>query len=88
MTWAGLVFKNLMRRKVRTGLTVAGVRVKIGHCCGIVGIPDGWRYTDTAALGRLRISHANSGPPPAIDETNGRTFADHGAIVMRLRRRW
>lgn len=73
---------------VYPGVTVAGVRVKIGHCGGVVGIPAGWRYADTASLGLLRVSHCNAGAPPAIDETNGRGFAAKGAIVVRLRRRW
>jgi len=30
VTWAGLVLKNLLRRKVRTALTVAGVAFGVG----------------------------------------------------------
>lgn len=66
------------------GLTVAGVRLKIGHTGGIVGVPAGWSYKDTASLGALRISHCNGGPAPAIDESNGRLWAKRGIVVRRV----
>lgn len=65
---------------VYPGLTVAGVRVKIGHCGGIVAL--------APSIAEMRISHCNAGAPPAIDETNGRGFAAKDAIVVRLLRRW
>lgn len=65
---------------VYPGLTVKGVRVKIGHCGGIVKV--------APTIAEMRISHCNAGPAPAIDETNGRGFAAKGAIVVRLLRRW
>lgn len=68
---------------VYPGLTIAGVRVKIGHTGGVVGVPAG-----ATSIGQFRISHCNAGPAPCIDETNGRGFEAHGAIVVRLLRRW
>ncbi len=70
------------------GKTVFGVRVKIGHCGGVVGVLPGFRYVNTLSLAQLRVSHCNAGVPPAIDETNGRIFAAHGAIIVRPRWRW
>jgi hypothetical protein len=56
---------------------------EIGHTGGIVAIPPG-----ATSIAQFRISHCNAGPPPAIDETNGRVFAARGAIVVRLLLRW
>ena len=64
---------------VYPGVTVGGVRVKIGHTGGIVAVPAG-----CTSIADMRISHCNAGPAPAIDETNGRGFAAKGAIVVRL----
>lgn len=56
-------------------------RAQPGHTGVVVAIPSGWTYTDTAALGLLRISHCNAGPAPAIDETSGRIWARAGIVV-------
>jgi putative ABC transport system permease protein len=45
VTWAGLVFKNLMRRKVRTGLTVAGVAIGVGLIVALLSITAGVKHT-------------------------------------------
>ena len=45
MTWAGLVWKNLLRRKVRTGLTVAGVAIGVGLIVALLSITAGVKKT-------------------------------------------
>ena len=45
MTWAGLVLKNLLRRKVRTGLTVAGVAIGVGLIVALLSITAGVKST-------------------------------------------
>src|SRR5262245_52176011 len=45
VTWAGLVAKNLMRRKVRTALTVAGVAIGVGLIVALLSISAGVKNT-------------------------------------------
>jgi putative ABC transport system permease protein len=45
VTWAGLVLKNLLRRKVRTGLTVAGVAIGVGLIVALLSITAGVKNT-------------------------------------------
>jgi putative ABC transport system permease protein len=45
VTWAGLVLKNLLRRKVRTGLTVAGVAIGVGLIVALLSITAGVKQT-------------------------------------------
>ena len=45
MTWAGLVLKNLLRRKVRTALTVAGVAIGVGLIVALLSITNGVKDT-------------------------------------------
>jgi putative ABC transport system permease protein len=45
VTWAGLVLKNLLRRKVRTGLTVAGVAIGVGLIVALLSITAGVKKT-------------------------------------------
>lgn len=54
MTWAGLVLKNLLRRKVRTALTVAGVAVGVGLIVALLSITAGVKETanDLIHVGR------------------------------------
>lgn len=54
MTWAGLVLKNLLRRKVRTGLTVAGVAIGVGLIVALLSITAGVKKTanDLIHVGR------------------------------------
>ena len=54
VTWAGLVCKNLLRRKVRTGLTVAGVAIGVGLIVALLSITAGVKHTanDLIHVGR------------------------------------
>jgi putative ABC transport system permease protein len=45
MTWAGLVFRNLLRRPVRTALTAAGVAVGVGLIVALLSITNGAKRT-------------------------------------------
>jgi putative ABC transport system permease protein len=45
VTWAGLVLKNLLRRKVRTALTVAGVAIGVGLIVALLSITNGVKST-------------------------------------------
>ena len=45
MTWPGLVLKNLLRRKVRTALTVAGVAIGVGLIVALLSITAGVKKT-------------------------------------------
>jgi putative ABC transport system permease protein len=45
VTWAGLVVRNLLRRKVRTGLTVAGVAIGVGLIVALLSITNGVKRT-------------------------------------------
>jgi putative ABC transport system permease protein len=50
VTWAGLVFKNLLRRKVRTALTVAGVAIGVGLIVALLSITAGVKSTATQLI--------------------------------------
>jgi putative ABC transport system permease protein len=54
VTWAGFVWKNLTRRWVRTGLTVAGVAIGVGLIVALLSIAAGVRKTadDLIHIGR------------------------------------
>jgi len=45
VTWAGLVTKNLLRRKARTALTVAGVAIGVGLIVALLSITNGVKRT-------------------------------------------
>src|SRR5581483_2147415 len=45
VTWLGLIVKNLLRRKVRTALTVAGVAIGVGLIVALLSITNGVRHT-------------------------------------------
>jgi putative ABC transport system permease protein len=45
MTWAGLILKNLLRRKVRTALTVSGVAIGVGLIVALLSITNGVKRT-------------------------------------------
>jgi putative ABC transport system permease protein len=45
VTWAGLVLKNLLRRKARTALTVAGVAIGVGLIVALLSITNGVKHT-------------------------------------------
>src|SRR5919108_180559 len=54
MTWLGLVSRNLLRRPVRTALTVAGVALGVGLIVALLSIANGAKRTadDLIHLGR------------------------------------
>src|SRR5437764_10265941 len=54
MTWVGLVWRNLMRRAVRTGLTSAGVAIGVGLIVALLSIAAGVKRTagDLIHVGR------------------------------------
>jgi putative ABC transport system permease protein len=54
VTWTGLVLKNLLRRKARTGLTVAGVAIGVGLIVALLSITNGVEKTagDLIHVGR------------------------------------
>lgn len=54
MTWAGFVWKNLLRRRVRTALTAAGVAIGVGLIVALLSIAAGVRRTakDLIHIGR------------------------------------
>jgi putative ABC transport system permease protein len=45
VTWGGLVLKNLLRRKARTALTVAGVAIGVGLIVALLSITAGVKQT-------------------------------------------
>jgi putative ABC transport system permease protein len=45
VTWAGLVLRNLLRRRVRTALTAAGVALGVGLIVALLSIANGARRT-------------------------------------------
>jgi putative ABC transport system permease protein len=45
VTWGGLVLKNLLRRKARTALTVAGVAIGVGLIVALLSITEGVKST-------------------------------------------
>src|ERR671929_181826 len=62
MTWAGLILRNLLRRKVRTALTVAGVAIGVGLIVALLSITNGVKRTAGELVGdgaariyRLRV---------------------------------
>ena len=54
MTWAGFVWRNLMRRRARTALTAAGVAIGVGLIVALLSIAAGVRKTagDLIHIGR------------------------------------
>jgi putative ABC transport system permease protein len=50
VTWPGLVLKNLLRRKVRTALTVAGVAIGVGLIVALLSITNGVKKTATELI--------------------------------------
>jgi cell division protein FtsX len=54
VTWPGLILKNLLRRKVRTALTIAGVAIWVGLIVALLSITNGVKRTagDLVHVGR------------------------------------
>ena len=63
MTWHGLVWKNLLRRPVRTLLTAAGVALGVGLIVALLSISAGTKRTasDLIHLGRADFGLFQSG---------------------------
>src|SRR5436309_209202 len=63
MTWQGLVWKNLLRRPVRTLLTAAGVALGVGLIVALLSIAAGTKRTagDLIHLGRSDFGLFQSG---------------------------
>jgi putative ABC transport system permease protein len=63
MTWLGLILKNLLRRKVRTALTVAGVAIGVGLIVALLSITNGVKRTagDLIHVGRSDFGLFQSG---------------------------
>ena len=63
MTWAGFVWKNLRRRRVRTILTSAGVAIGVGLIVALLSIAAGVRRTanDLIHVGRADFGLFQSG---------------------------
>jgi putative ABC transport system permease protein len=58
MTWPGLVWRNLLRRPVRTGLTAAGVALGVGLIVALLSITNGAKET---AAQLIHIGRADFG---------------------------
>lgn len=91
MTWAGLVTKNLLRRKVRTALTVAGVAIGVGLIVALLSITNGVKRTaaDLIHVGRSDFGLFQSGAADLTrsllpEELAGRVRATNG--VSRVAR--
>lgn len=50
MTWAGLVWKNLLRRPARSGLTITGVALGVALIVALLSITEGVRTTASEIL--------------------------------------
>src|ERR1044071_9776071 len=63
VTWAGLVWRNLLRRPVRTLLTAAGVSLGVGLIIALLSISNGTNRTagDLIHIGRADIGLFQSG---------------------------
>ena len=63
MTWTGLVWKNLMRRPMRTLLTAAGVAIGVGLIVALLSISEGAKRTagDLIHIGRSDFGLFQSG---------------------------
>src|SRR5205809_558675 len=83
VTWGGLVFKNLLRRKARTGLTVAGVAIGVGLIVALLSITAGVKETAKALhLGPGDLLHIGKRAfPIAGVYHSGDRFVDLGAVL-------
>src|SRR5947199_325519 len=94
MTWAGLVWKNLRRRRVRTALTAAGVAIGVGLIVALLSIAAGGRRPqgDEALLGDIAARSLHLAPGDSLRVENrsfpiaglyhsGDRFEDAGAVL-------
>ena len=65
VTWAGFVWKNLLRRQARTALTAAGVAIGVGLIVALLSITAGVRKTagDLIHVGRPTSASSRRAPP-------------------------
>jgi ABC-type antimicrobial peptide transport system permease subunit len=59
VTWAGLVLENLLRRKARTGLTIAGVAIGVGLIVALLALTAGVKRT---ANDLIHVGRSDFGP--------------------------
>src|SRR5262249_56127904 len=66
VTWAGFVWKNLLRRRARTALTSAGVAIGVGLIVALLSIAAGGRRAadDLLPIGRAGFGLFPNGAPP------------------------
>ncbi len=98
MTWLGFVWKNLMRRRARTGLTAAGVAIGVGLIVALLSIAAGVRKTagDLIHVGRADFGLFQEGAsdltrsllPESLDAKlrASKGVADVSAIFLRVSR--
>jgi putative ABC transport system permease protein len=96
MTWLGLVWRNLMRRGVRTGLTSAGVAIGVGLIVALLSIAAGVRRTagDLIHVGRSDFGLFQEGASDLtrslLPESLGRSLrktagiSDVSAVFLRV----
>src|SRR5262249_1545579 len=96
--WPGLVWRNLMRRSVRTALTAAGVAIGVALIVALLSIAAGVRRTaaDLIHVGRADFGVFQQGasdltrplPPPAPDGGLRKTpgITDAAPIFLRVSR--
>jgi putative ABC transport system permease protein len=98
MTWIGFVWRNLMRRSIRTGLTAAGVAIGVGLIVALLSIAAGVRKTagDLIHVGRADFGLFQQGAsdltrsllPESFDERLRTTpgVSDVSAVFLRVSR--
>jgi putative ABC transport system permease protein len=98
VTWIGFVWRNLMRRRVRTGLTAAGVAIGVGLIVALLSIAAGVRKTagDLIHVGRADFGLFQEGAadltrsllPESLDARLRATpgVSDVSAIFLRVSR--
>jgi putative ABC transport system permease protein len=96
VTWPGIVWRNLMRRRVRTGLTSAGVAIGVGLIVALLSIAAGVRATagDLIHVGRSDFGVFQEGAsdltrsllPESLDKRLRSTpgISDVAAIFLRV----
>ncbi len=84
MTWPGLILRNLLRRKIRTALTVAGVAIGVGLIVTLLSITNGVKRTagDLIHVGRSDFGLFQAG---AADLTRSLLPASLAADVQRTK---
>ena len=85
MTWGGLVWRNLLRRPVRTGLTAAGVSLGVGLIVALLSITNGAKETAAQLIhiGRADFGLFQSGTADLTqsllpESMAGEVAAEHG----------